>query len=63
MQRFGRLLCLLGIVSCVIHFMNLELRVLAWIDTWGQGPAWGIRAGFVVVGLLLMFAGKPKPAQ
>jgi hypothetical protein len=59
MRSIGSLLVLLGIVSCVVHFMNMEVKVLRWIDTWGDNAAWGIRGGFIVAGLLLMMVGKP----
>ncbi|MBL8725736.1 MAG: hypothetical protein JNK49_16960 [Planctomycetes bacterium] len=61
MRRIGFLLLALGIVSSVMHFMDLELRVLRWINTWGEGAAWGIRGGFVALGLGLFALGKPKP--
>ncbi|MCA8957957.1 MAG: hypothetical protein KDC87_17915 [Planctomycetes bacterium] len=57
MKQLGGLLALFGIASIVLHFMNMELKILRWIDTWGEGPAWGIRAGLVVVGGLLFLAG------
>lgn len=60
MRSLGLLLLVLGIGSCVVHFMDMEMRLLRWIDTWGENAAWGIRGGFVAVGLLLMVAGKKK---
>lgn len=60
MRQLGLLLLILGIGSCVVHFMEMEMRLLRWIDTWGEEAAWGIRAGFIVLGLLLMTAGKKK---
>lgn len=60
MRSLGLLLLVLGIGSCVVHFMDMEMRLLRWIDTWGENAAWGIRGGFIAVGLLLMVAGKKK---
>lgn len=58
MRNLGMLLLLLGAGSAVLHFMEREFRLLAWIDTWGDTAAWGIRGGLIVVGLLLVLAGK-----
>lgn len=60
MRSLGLLLLVLGIGSCVVHFMDMEMRLLRWIDTWGENAAWGIRGGFIAVGLLLVMAGKKK---
>lgn len=60
MRQLGILLALLGIASAVVHFMDMEMKLLMWIDTWGEGVAWGIRGGLVVVGALLAKLGAPK---
>lgn len=60
MRPIGFLLLVFGIGSIVFSFMNMELRLLTWIGNWGEGPAWGIRIGFVVLGAILLFAGKSK---
>ncbi|MCA8975093.1 MAG: hypothetical protein KDC98_10245 [Planctomycetes bacterium] len=61
MRSFGLLLVALAIGSTVVHFMNMEMKLLMWIDTWGEGAAWGIRGGLLVLGLLLAKAGGSKP--
>lgn len=58
MRNLGMLLLFLGAGSMVLHFMEREFRLLAWIDNWGETAAWGIRGGLIVVGLLLVLAGK-----
>lgn len=63
MRQFALLLLLLGIGSCVVHFMNMEMKLLRWIDTWGEGVAWGIRGGLIALGLLLMMAGGKKATK
>ncbi len=64
MRLLGFLLLVFGIGSFVVHFMNMESAIFTWIGTWGENPAWAIRAAFVVLGLLLLFSGKPKtPAK
>ena len=62
MRQLGFLLLLLGLASAVVYFMNMEMKVLRWIDNWGDGVAWGIRGGLVALGGLLVVATKPKAA-
>ena len=61
MRSFGVLLVLLGIASSVFQFIGRETRLLMWINEWGEGVAWGIRAGCIVLGAVLIKLGKPKP--
>ncbi len=63
MKRLGLLLLLLGAGSIVLHFMNMEFRLLRWIDSWGETAAWGIRAGLIVIGLVLTMAGGGKKQE
>jgi hypothetical protein len=60
MRSLGFLLLVLGVGSSVVHFMDMEMRLLQWIDTWGEGAAWGIRGGLAVLGLLLIKFGAKK---
>ena len=62
MRQFALLLVFIGIASCVVRLMDMEMRLLMWIDTWGEAVAWGIRGGFIAVGALLLLASKPKAA-
>jgi hypothetical protein len=61
MRALGLLLLLAGIGLFVVHFMALDVEWLRWVGNWGSEAAWGIRGGLVVLGLILMAAGKPKP--
>ncbi len=63
MRQFALLLLLLGIGSSVVHFMNREMKLLRWIDTWGEGVAWGLRGGLIALGLLLLMAGGKKATK
>jgi hypothetical protein len=63
MRSFGLLLVFLGLASSVVQFMNMEMRFLTWINNWGEGTAWAIRGGCVLVGALLVKVGKPKPKK
>jgi hypothetical protein len=44
-----------GVISSVLALFDYELRILMWIDLWGTGVGWAIRAGLVVVGAGLFF--------
>ena len=56
MGRVGSIMALLGVVSAVLSFTNYELRLLFWIENWGEPVAWLIRIGLVVVGVALIAA-------
>ena len=58
MRLLGLLLLVLGLGSCVVQLMELDVPALSWIGNWGPEVAWAIRGGCVLVGLLLMMAGK-----
>lgn len=60
MQGIGSLLVLLGAGSFVLHFMNMEFKLLSWVDNWGPGVGTGIRVGMIVVGALVWFLGRQK---
>jgi hypothetical protein len=44
-----------GVISSVLTLFGYELRILMWIDLWGTGVGWAIRAGLVVVGAAVFF--------
>ena len=58
MRLLGLLLLVLGIGSTVAYFLEMESAVIHWIGNWGPEVAWAIRGGMVLVGLLLVMAGK-----
>ncbi len=55
LSSLGGLMALLGVVSCVLYFTNVHLRVLFWIDNWGPAVGWLIRGGLIVGGAALFF--------
>ena len=57
MKSFGSTLAILGILAIVLDFVNMVPKVLAWIYSWGDGVAWGIKIGLIVVGGLLWLRG------
>ena len=63
MKGLGSLLMLIGVATIVLHFMDREYTWLSWIGNWGDGAAWGIRAGMIVVGGILFMMGKSQSAR
>ncbi len=62
MQGFGGLLFFLGVGSFVLHYINMELLLVSWVDNWGTGVGNGIRVAMIVVGGILWLLGR-KQAQ
>jgi hypothetical protein len=48
----------MGAGSFVLHFMEMEFRLLGWVDNWGVGVGNGIRIAMIVVGGILWFLGR-----
>ena len=54
MKSIGMYMALAGIISIALKtFMDRELSILGWIDTWGETVGWAIRIGLIVVGCAL----------
>ena len=60
MQKIGSFMVLIGLLAVVLNFFNYVPRVLIWIYQWGEGPAWGIKIGLIVLGAILYIAGGKK---
>ena len=64
-QGIGGTIALAGVVSIVLNFINFNLRILMWIDAWGEGVGWAIRVGLVLLGAAIWaagaFLGKEEP--
>ncbi len=63
MRALGFLVLLFGIALFAIHFLKVDVEFLQWMNTWGDGAAWGIRGGAVLLGLLMMAGGKKKDGK
>jgi hypothetical protein len=63
MQGFGGLLFFLGVGSFVLHYINMELLLVSWVDNWGTGVGNGIRVAMIVVGGILWLLGRKQAAQ
>jgi len=62
MKQIGGLLVLLGAGSFVMHWFDMEFRLLMWIDNWGPAVGLVIRIGLIVVGAALWLAGNKQAA-
>ncbi len=53
----GAFLAVAGIASIILNFINYNLKILMWIDNWGDTMGWVIRGGLVVGGGVLYLVG------
>lgn len=60
MQKVGSFLVVIGLMAVVLHFFNYAPRLLLWIYSWGNGPAWAIKIGIILLGAALYLLGSPK---
>jgi hypothetical protein len=52
-------MAIFGIIAIVFGFINRAPRLLKWIYELGNGAAWSIKIGLVVVGgCFILFSGK-----
>ncbi|MGJ1203881.1 hypothetical protein [Sphingobacterium lactis] len=57
MKSFGTLLIFYGVFAIILNFFDRVPRIMAWIYQWGEGTAWAIKIGFVVLGIILWIVG------
>lgn len=57
MKSIGSLMFLFGAAAAVLGFMDRVPRLLMWIYNWGDGVAWAIKIGLIVVGAILYLMG------
>lgn len=53
--KAGLLIGAMGIMSIVLSIFNYNIRLLAWIDIWGNTMGWIIRILLIVGGGTLFF--------
>ncbi|HEY6503942.1 MAG TPA: hypothetical protein VIZ28_08220 [Chitinophagaceae bacterium] len=63
MKSIGSLLFIFGVAAIIFGFMDRVPSLLEWIYEWGEGPAWAIKIGFVVVGGILYMMGRKQKSQ
>jgi hypothetical protein len=54
MRGFGFLLILFGVGSFILREMNMQFRLLFWVDEWGESTGNIIRVSMAVVGVILV---------
>ena len=60
MRMFGFYLMLIGALSILLHFLDLNFIFLKWINQWGPSNGWLIRGGIILSGAILCFLGKKR---
>ena len=63
MKSIGGLLIVLGLAAIVFGFMDRVPTVLQWIYEWGEGGAWAIKCGIIVIGAALYVMGSRQKKQ
>ena len=57
MKSIGTLLFIFGAAAIILGFMDRVPTLMQWIYNFGEGGAWAIKVGFVVIGAgLYLFA-------
>lgn len=51
----GALMVLFGIASGILSFFNYNLKLLMWVDLWGEAMGWVIRIALIIIGAGLLF--------
>ena len=51
----GLILAAIGIMSIALSFFNYNIRLLAWIDAWGNTMGWVIRILMILIGGTVFF--------
>jgi hypothetical protein len=60
LKSIGSLFVIFGLAAIVMGFMNKVPTVLEWVYKWGEGTAWAIKIGIVVVGAVLYVMGNKQ---
>ena len=56
-------MAIIGIALIILPFVGLTIRFTDWIYNWGEGVAWAIKIGLIVIGAVLFFMGKPEAPE
>ncbi|MDC7998559.1 hypothetical protein [Gilvibacter sediminis] len=60
MRKLGMYMAFFGLFAIVLNFFDRVPTILMWIYNWGEGVAWGIKIGLIVVGAVLFFMGSSE---
>jgi hypothetical protein len=58
MKQIGSTMFLFGAAATVMYFFDMAPKLLMWIYNWGEGAAWAIKIGLIVVGAALYLLGR-----
>ncbi|MFC4633468.1 hypothetical protein ACFO3O_06095 [Dokdonia ponticola] len=57
----GLILAAMGIISIILSIFNYNIRLLAWVDAWGNTMGWVIRILLILGGgALFLFFGREE---
>jgi len=51
----GLVLAAMGLISVLLSIFNYNIRLLAWIDSWGTTMGWVLRVVLILAGGVLFF--------
>jgi hypothetical protein len=51
----GLVIAALGVLSIILYFFNFKIKLLAWVDLWGDTMGWVIRIALIIVGAALFY--------
>lgn len=54
-RNFAGFIAFAGLMSIVLNLVGYNLRILMWIDLWGDTVGWLIRVALLVGGVALYF--------
>lgn len=57
LKSIGGFLLAAGLASIALFFFDMNLKILMWIDMWGETIGWIIRIGTSVVGGIMLVIG------
>ena len=63
LSSIGAFCVLAGVVSSLLQLIGYELRIFRALDQQGPAVAWGVRVGFIVVGVVLYLLGPKAEAE
>lgn len=63
LNQIGSLMAIFGLLATALGFFDMVPSLLQWIYKWGEGAAWGIKIGLIVVGGILFLFSRNKLAN
>lgn len=57
-STIGAVIAIYGVASSVLFFIGYNMRLLVWVDQWGSGAGWLIRALMIAVGVVMYISGR-----